>query len=72
MKTITLLITNGGEGIPPVQVLPSDGIQPADGLRACRYGVRVFEAQMMEAQIDAEVQRRLAEMAEQDGGEDDA
>ena len=61
MKIITLIIAEQ-EGLPPVQVVPSDGVTPELGTNACRYAVRVFEAQA----IEAEVQRRVAA---QTGGE---
>ena len=57
MKTITLFISTGEDGRPLIQVAPSDGVEPQDGIQACRYGVRVFE----EAAIDAEVERRIRE-----------
>ena len=60
MKTITIFISTGEDGRPIIQVVPSDGVEPQDGIQACRYGVRVFE----EAAIGAEVERRIQERAE--------
>ena len=57
MKTITIFISEQEDGRPLIQVIPSDGVEPQDGIQACRYGVRVFE----EAAIGAEVERRVAE-----------
>ena len=65
MKTITILISTGENGRPLFQVLPSDGVEPNEGIAACRYGVAVFQ----EIAIDAEVKRRIAEQETEGGGE---
>lgn len=63
MKTITIFISDRD---PPFQVVPSDGVDPMTGIRACRYGEAVFQ----QAAVDAEVERRLAERAQEEADDD--
>ena len=58
MQTITLLITQAPNGEPFYQVIPSDGIDPQQGIQACWRGISAFQGML----IEAEVQRRLGEM----------
>jgi len=64
MKTITIFISDRD---PPFQIVPSDGVDPTMGIRACRYGEAVFQ----QMAVAAEVERRLAEKESEEGKQED-
>jgi len=57
MQIITISIGEGPDGAPFIQLLYSDGVNPAQGASACRSAASTFD----NLAIEAEVQRRLAE-----------
>jgi len=67
MQIITITIDAGDDGQPAVRLLHSDGVSAEDGVRACTRAVEAFRAMAIEAAIDAEVARRLAERGEGEG-----
>ena len=65
MQTISIHMGMDNDGQPFIRIVPTDDIDPAAGVEACRTAMEVFR----EAATEAEVQRRLeaaqAEQAEQ-------
>lgn len=55
MQIITIILGTEDDGAPFAQVISSDGIDPADAVRACQRAVNAFQS----AAIEAEVQRRV-------------
>jgi hypothetical protein len=62
MQTITILVTQGPDNKPFYQIIPSDGIEPQQGLEACWRGVSVFQNMIIEAEVARRIEERLAEM----------